>query len=72
VQLLEPLTIKNVALSAGDVLDMTGIDQPDFQSVALKDFKDRYPVDACGFHGNGGNATGGQPLGKLFKVVGKA
>jgi len=71
MQLLESLTIKNVALSTGNVFDMPGIDQPDFQPIALKDFKDRYPVYAGGLHSNGCNTTGGQPLGKALKIVSK-
>jgi hypothetical protein len=46
MQLLQPLAIKDVALSAGNILDMTGVDQSDFKTMALKEFKDRNPVNA--------------------------
>ena len=41
VQPLQPLAVQHVALAAGHVLDMTGIDQPNLQPPALQDLKDR-------------------------------
>jgi hypothetical protein len=46
MQLLQPLAVQNVALSAGNILDMTGVDQSDFKAMTFKDFKDRNPVNA--------------------------
>ena len=39
--------------------------------MTLKNLKDRYPVNTGRLHRNGGNATGDQPLGQLFKIAGK-
>ena len=71
VQLLQPLAIQNVALTAGDIFDVPGVDQFDLQSVALQNFKDRNPVNARRFHSHGGNAAGDQPLGQAFEIVGE-
>lgn len=41
----QPLAVQNVALSARDILDMTGVDQSDFKAMKLKDFKNRNPAN---------------------------
>ena len=44
MQLLRPLAVRDIALSAGNILDLTSINQLDLKPVALKDFKDRNPI----------------------------
>ncbi len=72
MQLLQPLAVQYIAFSAGNILDVTGINQLDLKPMALKDLKDRYPVHAGGLHGDSRNPTGDQPVGQLFKVAGKS
>jgi len=36
--LLDPLTIQDIGLSAGHILDMTGIDQEYFKTSGFQDF----------------------------------
>jgi len=71
MELLQPLTVQYVALSARHILDMTGIHQVHIEPMALKDFKNRYPVHAGGLHGNRGNAAGNQPFSQMLKVSGE-
>jgi len=53
VQLLNPLAVLDIGFSTGDILDFTSIDQQDIKAVFDEDFKERYPIDTSGFHGNG-------------------
>ena len=71
VQLAEPLAVLDVALAAGDVLDVAGIDQEDFEAAGFEDVVDRDPVDAGGFHGDAGDATRDEPVGEAFEVRGE-
>jgi len=72
VELLEPLAIEDVGLFAGDVFHVSGIDEADFNAGMLEDIIQRYPVDASGFHGNTGDATSQEPVGKLVQVTGES
>ena len=72
VQLLQPLAVEHVALSARHVLDMPCVDQPHLQSSALQDLKDRDPVNARGLHGHRGHATLKQPIRHAVQIVGEA
>lgn len=72
VKLLEPLAIEDVGLFAGDVFHVAGIDEADFNASMLEDIIQRYPVDAGGFHGHTGDATGQEPVGKIVKVTGES
>src|SRR5437870_13750506 len=68
MQLLDPLTIKNIRLAAGDVLNVARIDQLYFESPSLEQFEQRDPVNTSRFHRHAGDATLLQPSGKSFKV----
>ena len=72
VQLLQPLTVEHVALSARHVLDVPRVDQPHLQPSALQDLEDRDPVNARGFHGHRAHATLKQPIGHAVQIVGEA
>lgn len=71
MQLLDPLTVLHIALAAGDVLDVAGVDQADFQAARFQQFKDRDPVHPGAFHCHRGNAAGGQPIGQGLQVGGE-
>ena len=68
VEVAEPLTILDVALAAGNVFDVAGVDEQDFQAAGFEDVVDRDPVDAGGFHGDAGDVTGDEPVGEAVKV----
>ena len=54
VEFAEPLTVLDVALAAGDVLDVAGVDEQDLDPAGFEDVVDRDPVDAGGLHGHAG------------------
>ena len=71
VEVAEPLTILDVALAAGNVFDVAGVDEQDFQAAGFEDVVDRDPVDAGGFHGDAGDVTGDEPVGEAVEVGGE-
>src|SRR5258705_13916690 len=72
VQLLEPLTIKDIRLAAGDVLNVARIDQLYFESTSLEQFEQRDPVNTSRFHRHGSDATLLQPSGQGLEVTSKS
>ena len=68
VELAQPLTVLDIALAAWHVLDVAGIDEQDLEPTRLEDVVDRDPVDAGGFHGHTGDATGDEPVGQPLEV----
>lgn len=71
MQLLEPLAIEDVGFLARDIFEVTCIDQTDLDTLVLKDFIKRDPVDTSGFHGDTGDVTLLEPGGQLVKVAGE-
>jgi len=71
VGLLQPLTIGEISLSAGDVLDLSGVDQKDLKATRLQDWKQRNPIPPGRFHRHGLNATRRQPLGQGLRICGE-
>ena len=64
VKLLNPLAVEDVGLAAGDVLDVTRVDQVNLETLFFEDFVDGNPVDAGGLYGHGVDATGVEPVGQ--------
>ena len=48
-----------------------GVHQDNLESVCFKDFEKRYPVDACGFHGDRGHTDFPEPLREPAKIGGE-
>src|SRR5262245_7909576 len=69
VQLPDPLTVADIALAAWDVLDVPSVHEYRLQTARFQDLVDRDPVDAGGFHGDRGNATGNEPVGEALQVA---
>jgi len=70
VELLDPLAVEDISLAAGDVLDVSGVDEEDLKTAFIEDFKDGDPVDAGGLHGHGVDATGQEPIGQSMQGTG--
>ena len=70
VELAEPLAVLDSALAAGDVLAGVGVDEQDFEAPGFEDLEDGDPVDAGGFPGDAGDATGDEPIGEAVEVSG--
>ena len=47
---------------------MARVDEQDLEPARLEDVVDRDPVDAGGFHGDTGDATGTEPVGQALEV----
>ena len=71
VQLAQPLTILDVALAAGHVFDVAGVDKQDLQAPGFQDVEERDPLHAGGFHGDARHAAGDEPVGEALEVRGK-
>ena len=68
VEFAQPLTVLDIALAARHVLDVARVDEQDLEPARLEDVVDRDPVDAGGFHGDTGDATGTEPVGQALEV----
>jgi hypothetical protein len=68
MKLLQPLCIVNVGLAARDIPDVACIYQQHLETVGLQDFKNRYPVHACRFHGDGGDTHFRKPLRQTVQI----
>jgi hypothetical protein len=53
VELLEPLTVKHIAFTPGQRLDMMSVDEFDLEAAHLENLKQCNPVDAGRFHCHG-------------------
>ena len=71
MQLLDPLTIQEVALSAGGVLGVRSVDQAHVESPLLKQLEQRDPEHACGLHRDGTHAMALEPVRQLLQVTGQ-
>ena len=72
VELLDPLAIEDIGLLAGDILDVSGIDDEDLKTVLFEDFEGRDPVDAGGFHSNGGDLGFFEPVSEGMEIGGES
>ena len=71
VELAQPLTVLDITLPTRHVLDVAGVDEQDREPARLEDVVDRDPIDAGGFHGDTGDATGDEPVGQPLEVGGE-
>ena len=71
MQLPQPLTVFDVALAAGDMFDVAGVDEQDFDPAGFEDVGDRDPVDPSGLHGDARDATREEPVGEALEVGGE-
>lgn len=71
VKILEPLAVLDVGLAPGEMLAMTSVDQTDLHTGRIEDLEERNPIDAGGFHGDGPDATGFEPIAQLQECIGK-
>src|SRR6188474_1097424 len=62
VQLLKPLAVSDVALSAGYVFDVACVDEHDLQTSSFQDLVKRDPINPGRFHGHGGYEAGDEPV----------
>src|ERR1035441_6527752 len=53
MQILDPLTVRNVALAPGNVLHVVCVNQEDFETVRFQDLIKRNPINASRLHGYG-------------------
>jgi hypothetical protein len=67
-ELLQPLAVQHIGLAPRDVLHMTRIDQKNREAARLQQLVQRDPVHAGGFHGDGVDAAGLEPIGDGVQV----
>ena len=64
-------SLRRRSCDRGRVLTWAGVDEQDLQPAGFEDVVDRDPVDAGGFHGDGGDPTGDQPIREAVEVGGE-
>ncbi len=72
VQLLQPLAVQHVALAAGNVAHVTGIDQHHLQPAPLQDLVQRNPLDPGRLHRHRLDAELHQPVRQTMQVTAEA
>ena len=68
MELLDPLAVDDVGLPARDILDVTSVHEHHVDAPCLENLVEGDPVDAGGFHGNGGHAASGEPVGQAMEI----
>ena len=72
MQALQPLAIESIGFrTAGSALGLTRINQEDLHATGFQEFEEGNPVDASGFHGDGGDAAVDEPVGQDVEVGGE-
>src|SRR6266446_9672717 len=69
VEILNPLTIGDIALPTWNVPYILRIDQVHFKTTAFKNLVKRNPVHSRGFHRHGADLAFGQPVGQSIQVL---
>ena len=67
MQLLQPLAVHDIGLSAGDILHVPSVHEHDRKAPSLENLVERNPVHAGGFHGHGGHACH-QPVRQAMEI----
>ena len=62
---LDPLAVGHIALAAGHVLDVPGIDEEHREAAGRQDFIEGDPRHAGRLHRDGVEVTGREPVGQL-------
>lgn len=67
VQVLNPLTVRNISFAAWHVSDILGVHQKHFKAVSFENLVERNPIDAGRLHRNRTDTASLQPLPKSSK-----
>src|SRR6476469_7451023 len=62
VEILQPLTISDIAFAAGDIFNMPGVDQAHLNASLRQMLMEWHPVNTGRFHGHGSDPAFQQPL----------
>ncbi len=68
MQILDPLTVRNVALAPRNVLHVMCVNQEDFEPVRFQDLIYRDPVNASRLHGYRPDVALAQPIGQIDQI----
>src|ERR1700722_20584267 len=69
VQVLDPLTVRNIALTPRNVLHMMCVNQEDFKPVRFQNLIKRNPVNASRLHGYRSDVALAQPIGQCEQIA---
>src|SRR5450631_2526926 len=69
MQILEPLTVRDVRFTPRNVLGMMSIHQADLEAASFQNLKQRNPVHAGRFHGHGLDSAAMEPIGEGVEVL---
>ena len=68
-ELLDPLAVQHVRLAPGDFSDVARIDQQHRETARFHQFEQGDPVHAGGFHGDGVDFAGCEPLSNALRAT---
>ena len=71
MEVTQPFTVGDIALAAGEILDVASIDEDHLKAARVEDFEDGNPIDAGGFHRHMGDPARRQPIGEAMEITGK-
>lgn len=64
MEILEPLAVEDVSFAAGDIFDVSGVDQTYLEASFFQDLEQGDPIDAGGLHRDGLDLAGSEPIGQ--------
>jgi hypothetical protein len=71
MQLLQPLAIFHICFTPRQVLGSSAIDETDLESMTLKDFMQRDPINTGRFHRHGFDSAATKPDGSCMQIRGE-
>jgi hypothetical protein len=71
MQVLEPLAIGYVGLSAGHVFHVLCVDEVNFEATRLQDLVNGNPVNACRLHRHGAYPALHEPISQRMQIAGE-
>src|SRR5262245_19050172 len=69
VEILQPLTVRDVSFSPRNVLDMSSVNKTHAKTAIFQDLEKRNPEHPCRFHSHACDATQFEPIRDPYEIV---